>query len=107
MNKAQKIEKKLVNSVIKRNHAAFKNSKIAASINAFDDSAFESKLALCKTQASVIHVCFETHKSVEYTINALVAMRLCNDEKSALLRIKRHVNHDKATRIIKRALALR
>lgn len=106
MNKTERIERKDKVFMIRRNHSALKAAKIATNINKFDTDTFNTKLAACKNQAQVIHLCIENAQTSSFIADALVKMQLCKDDKAAYARIKRHKNHDESSRIVSRSLAL-
>lgn len=99
-----RIERKNQTIIIRRNHVALKNAKVAVNSNVYSDDLFQSKLANCKTQAAVIQICIENKKTFAFTSNLLVTMNLCKSENDAMKRIKRHTQHDVASRIVSRTL---
>ena len=107
MTKEERIERKEKTIIIRRNHVALKQAKISVTANkAIDDEAFNKKLLNCKSQASVIQLCIENNKAKSFISDLLVAQALCKTTNDADKRIKRHVRHDVASRIVSRALRI-
>jgi len=66
----------------------------------------ESVFNKVHNQAQCIDACIRLNYKVNDIANKLVAMKLCNDVTSAYKRIKRHIAHDKPSRIINRNMLL-
>lgn len=106
MTKEDRINRKNQTIIIRRNHIALKEAKIAVNVNQYQEDTFNAKLALCKTQASVIHLCVENKKSFSIIADLLVKSALCKTNDDAIKRIKRHMNNDKASRIVSRSMII-
>jgi hypothetical protein len=105
MTNEERIERKNKTIIIRRNHIALKESKVKVNINkAIDEDTFNNMLSMCKSQASVIQLCVENNKLLSYTEDLLVKLDLCKTIEDAHKRVKRHINNDKSSRIVKRAL---
>ena len=106
MNKIEKIERKSRCIIVKRNNQAYKASKLKTNILHVDSETMQTKLASCKTQASMIDLALHNNMTISETASALVTFNLCADIASAYKRVKRHEKHDVASRIVKRAVAM-
>lgn len=105
MTKEERIQRKDKTIIIRRNHLALRQAKVNVSINKVnDDEAFMSRLSRCNTQASVIQLCIENNKAMNFIADLLVKQSLCKSDSDAQKRIKRHVRHDVASRIVSRSL---
>jgi hypothetical protein len=107
MTNEERIQRKDKTIIIRRNHSALRAAKVSVSINkAENDDAFNVKLLKCNNQASVIQLCIENNKAKAFIADLLVKQALCKSEESAIARIKRHVRHDLASRIVSRSLRI-
>jgi hypothetical protein len=105
MNKKEERAERAV--IIRRNASAYKASAIKASVlKAESLESLNTRIMLCKTQASLIDLALSNHLTVSETALKLVETSLCTSLESAYARIKRHKNNDLDSRIVKRALVI-
>jgi hypothetical protein len=90
--------KVIVSTINKRMKVACKSFKLSK----IDERVINE----CHTQASCIDACIRAKLDVNDTIDKLVSLSLCTNDKEALKRIKRHKKHDSVSRIQKRNMIL-
>ena len=107
MTKIEKIERKAINSLVKRNNEAMKDVKVNKSLLVISDTQkLDEKLMTCKKQNVLIDLAVANKKSFSEIVTLLASTKLCKSEEHATLRLKRHIADDIKSAIAKRAIAL-
>ena len=107
MKKQEAIEKKAINSLVKRNKTALRESKVNTSLMLINETdKLEEKLMSCKKQNSLIDLAVANKKSFADIVTLLTLTKLCKSSEHATLRLKRHISNDIKSAIAKRAIAL-
>lgn len=104
MTKQEKIEKRRINSMLKRDRDALKSAKISVSLLKVND--LEKALSECKSQASLIQTSLNNNKTLSETIENLIRFKFYDNAKDAQKRVMRHINNDKQSRIVNRTIHL-
>jgi hypothetical protein len=104
MTKQEKIEKKKIDNVIKRDRKALRNAKLNVDQLKFDD--IEIAFAVCLNACDTMHVCLHNAFTFDDTVSKMIELKYYNNKRSASNRLHRHIHFDTDSRSIARTIAL-